>query len=180
PMLSLAVIALASGLAVIISMICGKGLATLVPKAWAANIGSVILIIIGVYFILGAFKKGIKDIEHDEEKPLLSFNIRPLGIIIQILKESTSADFDSSGVISTKEAFFLGLVLALDALGAGIGVAMSGFSILSTALAVGMLKFILVNMGIFLGGIMSNSRLKTVSALIPGVILITIGLLGYI
>ncbi len=180
PVLSLIVIALASSLAVTISMICGKGLATLIPEAWTSTIGSLILIVIGVYFLLGAFKGKIESLATDEEKPLVSLNIRSLGIIVQILKEPASADFDSSGVISTKEAFFLGLALALDALGAGIGLAMSGFNILLTALTVGMLKFILVNSGLFLGSVMTNSRLKMVSTLIPGLIFIAIGLLKYI
>lgn len=180
PILSLVVVALASTLAVTISMICGKGLTTFIPETWSSSIGSLILIAIGIYFLLGACKEKINSLDMDEEEPLISFNIRSLGIIVQILKEPSSADFDSSGEISAKEAFFLGLALALDALGAGIGAAMAGFNILFTALAVGMLKFILVNSGLFLGTIISNSRLKTVSTVIPGIILITIGLLEYI
>lgn len=180
PVFSLLVIALASSLAVTVSMVCGKGLAALIPTIWTSTLGSIILIAIGVYFILGAFKEKLASLVMEEEKPLISLNIRSLGIIVEIIKEPSQADFDASGVISVKEAFFLGLALALDALGAGIGLAMSGFNIWFTAMTVGVLKFILVNSGLFLGGIVTDSRLKVVSALIPGLIFITIGLLKYI
>lgn len=180
PIFSLAVVSLASALAVTVSMICGKGVATIIPEAWASSIGSLILIAIGIYFILGACKEKINSLPMDEEEPLISFNIRSLGIIVQILREPSSADLDSSGEISAKEAFFLGLALALDALGAGVGVAMAGFNILFTAIAVGILKFALVNSGLYLGATIINSKLKTASQIIPGLILISIGLLEYI
>ncbi|NLB88892.1 MAG: sporulation membrane protein YtaF [Syntrophomonadaceae bacterium] len=180
PVFSSAVVALASALAVTFSMICGKGLAAVIPEVWATRIGAFILIAIGIYFLLGACRDKIISLQVDEEKPLISFNIRSLGIIVQILREPSSADMDCSGEISTKEAFFLGLALALDALGAGIGVAMAGLNILLTAIAVGMLKFILVNSGLYLGAIIINPKLKITSQLIPGLILITIGLLEYI
>lgn len=180
PIFSSAVVALASAFAVTLSMICGKGLAAIIPEFWAARIGALILIAIGVYFLLGACREKINSLQVNGEEPLISFNIRSLGIIVQILREPSSADLDCSGEISTKEAFFLGLALALDALGAGIGVAMAGLSIVITALAVGMFKFILVNSGLYLGSIIVNPKMKTASQLIPGLILITIGLLEYI
>ncbi|HZJ84548.1 MAG TPA: sporulation membrane protein YtaF [Syntrophomonadaceae bacterium] len=180
PLLSLIVISLASALAVTVSMICGKGLGLILPPGWTSAIGSTIFIIIGIYFLLRAGKEKIDSLQLNETGSLISLNIRPLGIIVHILKEPSSADLDSSGIISTKEAFFLGFALALDALGAGVALAMSGFNIIFTALAVGALKFILVNSGLTLGGVMTNSKFKLVSALLPGLIFITIGILEYI
>ncbi|MEN6325722.1 MAG: sporulation membrane protein YtaF [Syntrophomonas sp.] len=176
PLGSLAVIAMASAVAVSVSMVCGKALATVFSGSTASHIGAVLLIVIGIYYLFGACRETIENLDNDGEEPLLSFNIKSMGIIIQILKEPSTADFDSSGDISLREAFFLGIALAMDALGAGVGIAMAGFSILLTAISVGMLKFILVNSGFFLGSRLNGKRLQNVSALIPALIFIAIGI----
>jgi putative sporulation protein YtaF len=176
PMVSLIVIASASAFAVTVSMICGKGLLMIIPDYLSSSIGAFILIAIGLYFLLRAGQDKIKKIEVNGDEPLATLNLNSLGIIIQILKKPSTADFDHSGEISTKEAFFLGLALALDALGAGIGIAMAGFDILFTAISVGLLKFILINGGIFMGSIVKNGYIKTTSSVIPGIIFIAIGI----
>ncbi len=178
PLLSLLVIALASALAVSFSMLCGRGLATIFPPDFAGRLGAVMLMLIGVYFLLSACRDRIESMDEIGEEPLFSLNIKPLGIIVNILKEPARADFDLSGEISTREAFFLGLALAMDALGAGIGVALAGFNILLTALAVGVLKFILVNCGLQLGIKIKAEGWQTFSSLIPGLIFISLGILA--
>lgn len=177
PFFSLLVISLASALAVSLSMLCGKGLAELLSPQMSSYIGAIIILGLGVYFLLTAGKDKIGSLEKSQEEPLLAFSIKPLGIIVQILKQPSRADFDRSGEISTSEAFFLGLALAMDALGAGIGIAMTGSNILYTAICVGMLKFILVNSGIFLGSKINAAKLKAVAALVPGLVFIAIGIL---
>lgn len=180
PLASLTVITFSSALAVTVSMVCGKGLAAIFTENIASTAGAVMLIAIGGYFLLGACREAIETLEDNGQQPLLSLSIKPMGIIVQILKEPSRADFDSSGDISTRESFFLGLALAMDALGAGVGIAMAGYNILLTALSVGVLKFILVNSGILLGSRIDGRRVQCISALIPGLILITIGVLELI
>ncbi|MDD2586169.1 MAG: sporulation membrane protein YtaF [Syntrophomonadaceae bacterium] len=176
PLFSLLVISLASACAVTISMTFGKGLASVLPDNAASTAGALILCSIGAYFLLRAFKEKIKNLETSPEEPLLTLNLKSLGIIIHILKKPASADMDSSGELSAREAFFLGFALALDALGAGIGLAMTGFNILLTAIAVGMLKFILISSGIYIGTVIKHKRLQSISSIIPGIIFILIGL----
>ncbi|QGU00179.1 hypothetical protein SYNTR_1585 [Candidatus Syntrophocurvum alkaliphilum] len=178
PFASLIVIAMASALAVTISMLFGMGIASLLSPQVAASVGAVILIIMGIYFLFQGVKDRINSLDEDEQKLLLEFNIKPLGIIVHILKEPSTADFDDSGVISAKEAFFLGVALALDAFGAGIGAAMTGFNVILTATCVGILKFLLVNGGLFLGKLMINEKIKIVSSILPGLILIILGIIG--
>lgn len=176
PVLSLLVITLASGLAVTLSMLCGQGLAGVLSPKMAAGIGSLAIIGIGCYFLLQGCGDKINELETDAQQPLVSFSIKPMGIIIQILKEPARADFDCSGIISIREAFFLGLALALDAMGAGFGVAMTGLNILYTVLAVIVLKFILVYLGLLIGAVFHQSCLKSLSAVISGLIFIIIGI----
>lgn len=180
PLISLLVIAFASSLAVSISMICGNGLAAVLPDSWASSTGALILIIMGAVFLLNACREKINTLESNGEDPLVSFNIKSMGIIIQILKEPSAADFDCSGEINAGEAFFLGFALAVDALGAGIGLALAGFNIFFTAISVGVLKFILVSIGISLGNILNNKKLKSFASLIPGTIFIVLGIVEFI
>lgn len=180
PLISLLVIALASTTAVTVSMLCGKGLASVLSPEFASRTGAILLLIIGMYFILQACGEKINNLGNDNNEPIITIKVKPLGIIVQILKQPSSADMDCSGEISLHEAFFLGLALALDALGAGLGAAMAGFNILLTAICVGVLKFILLNSGIYLGRLMGNQRWLCLSSLLPGIILVTIGLVELI
>lgn len=179
PLAPLLVIALSSTAAVTVSMMFGTGLAAFLPSDWTSRVGALLLIGIGLYFLLDAFRATISCLEANPEKPLFSFSIKTLGIIVCILKEPSSADFDSSGVISIREAAFLGLALALDALGAGIGIAMAGLNILFTALCVGVLKFILVSSGMWIGRNCTGNRMKLVAGFISGLILVLLGLMEF-
>jgi len=179
PVISLLLISLASALAVTFSMLCGRGLASVLSEDLSCRLGAIAITGIGFYFLIQAFREKINSIDK-EDKTIWSLNIKPLGIIIQILKEPARADFDQSGEISVREAFFLGMALALDAMGAGIGVAMTGLNILYTVIAVGVLKFILVKTGLLLGAYINHGLIKSLSAVIPGLIFIVIGVMEFI
>jgi len=180
PLLSLLVIALASALAVSISMMLGKVLSWFISPHQAAAIGATMIFIIGVYFLLQAGRQKIINWQQSEQDPILTLNVNYLGIIIQILKKPASADFDCSGEISTREAFFLGLALAMDAFGAGAGLALTGMNILFTATSVGMVKFILVNTGIKVGQNMLNERWQSLAPLLTGLIFIAVAIMEYV
>lgn len=177
PVFSMLVISLASALAVTISMLLGKGLAHLLMPQLSSSLGALLIMFVGIYLMLGACREMIGRLELEDEQPLVTLSIKSLGIIVRILKEPARADFDESGEISTREAFFLGVALALDALGAGVGMAMTGCNILYTAIAVGMVKFIGVNSGMALGSHVNNKKLQGLPSLLPGLLLLIIGLI---
>lgn len=176
PLVSLLVICMASAASVTVAMLLGRGLSSLVSPTVASRLGAVTIIAIGAFFLLQSLRQKIGAIEDDGNDPLLSLKIKPLGIIIQILKEPSSADFDHSGEIGTREAFFLGLALATDAFGAGIGIAMAGYSILLTAVSVGVLKFLLVGSGLLLGKRVASQKWHGLPTAVTALILITIGI----
>jgi len=176
PWLSLTVICLASMTLVASSMVLGRGIAVYLSPHVAGAVGAVILVIIGVGIIIGALKP-VRDERKQKDYTLLCLNIRPLGIIIQIMKEPGCADFDASGEISAREAFFLGLALAMDAMAAGLGVAMTGYNIVITALMVGIAEFLMVKTGLVVGKTVTNGFLKKTSTVVAGLILVSLGLL---
>lgn len=176
----LLVIAAASAMAVSCSMLLGRGIAAVLPAGSAGKAGSLLLVIMGFVFLCKALRDLLHSLPADEDQPLVTLKLKSLGIVINILKEPVAADMDASGEISRKEAFFLGLALAVDAMGAGIGIAMAGYNILFTALTVGVLKFILVSSGIELGKRMKNEVVRGIASFIPGFIFIMIGILEFI
>lgn len=180
PFFSLLVIVAASALAVSISMLLGQGIAVILPAGSAQKAGALFLMVLGGFFLLKAIGGIIEDLPSAEEEPLITLKLKSLGIVIQVLKRPVAADFDSSGELSNKEALLLGLVLAIDAMGAGIGIAMAGYNILFTAFAVGMLKFILVNGGVAIGKRMKNESLRSIVSFVPGLSFIIIGIIEFL
>jgi putative sporulation protein YtaF len=175
PLISLLVICVASASSVTLAMLFGKGLMCFLTPAAASRVGAVTIMVIGGFFLIQSLRQKLCGMDVNDEDPLLSLTVKPLGIIIQILKEPSKADFDRSGEIGLQEAFFLGLALAMDAFGAGIGIAMAGYNILLTAICVGMLKFILVKSGLMLGRIVQNEHWQFLSSVLTGLILLALG-----
>ena len=93
-----------------------------------------------------------------------------------ISMDPRAADLDGSGSISPGEALLLGLALASDAFGAGIGVAMSGFSPWVTSLTVGVSKFILLSLGVWAGEAFQRVSGAVPAHFVAGGILILLGI----
>src|SRR5690606_18772999 len=132
PIRSIAIIALCSGLVILLAMSIGQGLSMLFSPYLAESLGGFILIGIGLWALTNVYrsKEGQPlpsdtsqkvDKQKKEIRYIWSMEIKKMGIVIQILRKPMMADFDKSGVISPVEAIVLGIALALDAFGAGIG-----------------------------------------------------------
>lgn len=186
PFFSLLVISITSALAISLSMLAGHLLSTFVSVKVAERVGAIILIMVGLWIIFQPWlqKKARNNKEHNQEThhaikvtpSTYKFQIKSLGLVIQIIKEPSAADLDSSGTINLLEAFFLGLALAMDALGAGFGAAMAGFKPILTPLIVGIVKFIFVSLGDYLGRRYTPGWLGAKAAILPGWVLIILGI----
>lgn len=115
-------------------------------------------------------------LKDEKDRLLFSLDIKILGIIIKILKKPVAADFDQSGSISYREAVVLGLALALDALGAGLGAGLGGLSTIFFPLLIGVSKFIFVGGG-FLAGKKIGNILPQHFKVYPGLILVIVGVI---
>ncbi len=178
PLKSIVIIACCTAVTLMIAMLMGHLMQQFMSPDVAGKIGGIILIMLGIWVIYQFFRSEKEKEGMPHEKVILNFEIKSLGIVINILKKPMSADFDKSGTITGVEALMLGLALSLDSFGAGIGAAMLGFSPLYLSVAVSLLSSGLVFAGMRLGAVLSakKSWLQRLTFL-PGIVLILIGIL---
>lgn len=176
PFKSITIIALCSAITLMIAMGIGHLIETLLSPQLAESIGGIVLVILGGWVLYQFFRpeKSKEILPH--EKTIVNFEIKSLGIVINILKKPMSADFDKSGTITGIEAFMLGLALSLDAFGAGIGAAMLGFSPVYLAVTVAVMSSLFVTIGMKVGSIFSRTNWAGKFGFIPGILLIIIGI----
>ena len=93
-------------------MLIGHFLTKIFPVSVTEKLGGLILIGIGAWVIWQFFKPAKEPDYLLHEKTLLNLEVKPLGIVIHILKKPTSADIDQSGTINGVEALLLGIALS--------------------------------------------------------------------
>jgi putative sporulation protein YtaF len=181
PIISMVVVSLASGISIWLAMSAGHFFAVYIP--FAQQVGALILIGIGLGLVYQNTQasKNYERRENRENKvqpheTVMALHLKPFGIIIHIMREPLEADRDRSGLLSWKEAILLGVALAVDAMAAGIGAAMAGFSPVLLTPFVVMTKFIFLVTGLILGeSWVSSWSDQPIVVLIPGAILVGLG-----
>jgi putative sporulation protein YtaF len=182
PVRSVIIITACSALVILVSMYIGKWLTYFLSPATTSYVGGIILIGIGLWTIYNVSRQQNAEEEETEQEKgvtepqsLVAFEIKSLGLVVQILKRPTSADLDRSGTISGIEAMFLGLALSLDAFGAGIGAALIGYEPWVTALLIGTTNCLFILSGLRLGFTYSEVGWMKRMTYLPGVLLILCG-----
>ncbi|SET79007.1 putative sporulation protein YtaF [Salinibacillus kushneri] len=176
PMKSLLYIGLVTAIVFSFAMFIGKQVVGLFSPAIADIIGGILFIGIGLWVIYQFFRDQ-SDVKPNEKSFLFKWEIKSLGVVIQILKDPNRADIDSSGDIKGFEAFVLGTALSLDAFGAGIGAAIFGFSALFTASCIAVMSSLFLFIGTKSGYFLSKWNWVEKFAFLPGIILILLGFL---
>lgn len=167
-----AVICICSAAVLMVSMLLGQLLTTVIAVETVKILGAGLLIGLGTFSLI----KSLLDVLPKAGESIFRCHINSLGIVIQVLKEPASADADRSGVITGREAFLLGLALALDSCGAGIAAALLGLQTLATSVCVGLGAFVFISLGQQIGQRLGESQKYRKIALVPGVILLGIGI----
>ncbi|MEL3972624.1 sporulation membrane protein YtaF [Rossellomorea oryzaecorticis] len=180
PLKSISIISICSASSLLAAMMVGGAIQSLITPVWAGRIGGLILVAIGAAVLYQFFRpeKGTEQ-QPSEEKTLINFEIKSIGLVIQILRRPLTADFDRSGTITGIEAFMLGIALSLDAFGAGIGAALLDFSPLLLAVAILCMSFIFLSSGLRMGQFFSHLKWVQRVSFLPGVLLILIGILRF-
>lgn len=176
PLKSITVIACCSALSLIGAMGVGQIIEAFLSPEMAEKIGGIVLVLLGGWILYQFFRPEKTTDVLPHEKIIVNYEIKSLGIVINILKKPMAADFDKSGTITGIEAFMLGLALSLDAFGAGIGAAMLGYSPIALAITVAVMSSLFVFLGLKTGAIFSKSSVVQRFSFIPGILLIFIGI----
>lgn len=202
PFHSLFIICCCSGIVIFGSMQLGSVVLQWISPRYAAWIGAVILIGIGCWAIVQmlmqqdqqeqsagpAPETGLNASSNDLHAgnaihpmqssvvPLYQIELKRLGLVIRILRTPAAADVDRSGTISASEAALLGAALSLDAFGAGLGAALIGFSPLYTSLTIAISSGALIWFGLRVGLLFSGARWVRRLSIVPGCILIAMGI----
>lgn len=178
PIKSVIIIGICSGFSLFIACLFGNILQSFLEPTFANRFGGVILILIGIWVLYQFFRQE-KEENDTSEKVVLNLEIRSLGVVINILKKPTSADFDNSGTINGIEAFMLGVALSLDAFGAGIGASMLGYAPIHLSISVAVMSILFVAVGLKLGKMFSHLNWMQKISFLPGILLILIGLFKF-
>lgn len=173
---SLALIASMSGAVVLASMNIGRLLALFLPLQVERGLASVILIALGGWAIYNVYKPKGDGSDSSMESDGAGEANRFSGAV-QVLKRPELGDLDRSGTISQKEAVLIGLALSMDAFGAGISSSLLHFPPLSFALLVGVFNLVFIRVGLLLGYMVSKTGIMKKATMLPGVVLIVLGLI---
>lgn len=187
PFLSIFIISLCSGIVVFSAMHIGVIMLQFMSATVASRIGAFILIAIGLW-AMGQFllQRGhdhreesvlVQDLVQESKTSSIKFEIKSLGLVIHILRTPSRADVDRSGNISATEATLLGLALSLDAFGAGIGIGLIGFSPILTSLAIAIASGVFIFGGLRLGYVFAKVNWIRKLSVLPGFMLIIIGII---
>jgi putative sporulation protein YtaF len=200
PLSSIFIIALCSGLIILLSMLVGVMLTGWMSPHGASAVGAVILIGIGllalVQFIRNREREAaaplieskelskelsselsIAELDQQSHRPVLKMELKVFGFMIQILRTPSEADMDRSGTISAGEAFLLGTALSLDAFGAGIGAALVGYPPYLTSILIATASGFFLWAGTRVGYLASGLRWVRQLSMLPGIILIVMGII---
>ncbi|MFD1737131.1 sporulation membrane protein YtaF [Bacillus salitolerans] len=177
PIRSIIIISICSAITLMVAMGVGHMITNFLSPVWAEKVGGIVLVLIGAWVLYQFFKPEKKQMETNQEKILVKFEIKSLGLVIHILRKPLEADFDRSGTITGIEAFLLGVALSLDAFGAGIGAALLGYSPIFMAITVAFMSSLFLSVGLKSGQLCSNHEWMQKCSFLPGVLLIIIGII---
>jgi len=179
PVFSLLIICLSSAIAITLSMLFGGVISRFFDPIVGQRIGAVIILLVGIYLVFQALHSTAGHSKKTKETKRIKLEIFQIGIVIEILRRPVTADIDKSGTINALEALLLGFALAMDALGAGFGAAVAGFKVWLTPLLVAGCKLLMVSSGLALGKNLGAFKLGKSIHILPGLILILIGLFNF-
>ncbi|OZM57943.1 sporulation membrane protein YtaF [Lottiidibacillus patelloidae] len=176
PFRSIVIIACCSAITLLFAMGIGGIIVQFLSPSIAEKIGGIILIGIGAWVLYQVFRPERSEKNVSVKETIIKFEIRSLGIVIQILRKPTAADFDKSGTITGIEAVLLGVALSLDAFAAGIGAVLIGYSPWIMAISVAVMSSLFVTFGMKCGHFFSNFKWMDKFSFLPGLILIILGI----
>ncbi|WP_077301748.1 sporulation membrane protein YtaF [Virgibacillus pantothenticus] len=168
PFNALLIIMICSGVIVFVSMTIGSMFLSVLTPDIASTLGGSILIILGGFAFTNCLRSNPNLAKQNQD--------RKQNILATVLSTPDKADLDRSGTISPGEAVLLGLALALDAFGAGIGASMLGYEPIVTAILIACMSGIFLFFGLSAGRLLIKSKHMQQLTFLPPLLLITLGI----
>ncbi|WP_055071372.1 sporulation membrane protein YtaF [Clostridium massiliamazoniense] len=165
------VIAIISALGTFIAMFFGKALLNILTINIANIIGSLALLLIGIYFFIDYLKTKKKPSCHEISK-------KENKTASDILKYPELADVDKSGSIDIKESVILAIALSLNNLALGIAASASGLNLELTVLFTFIFSLVLIPLGSILSKKILGRFIGEKGSLISSLIIIFISILN--
>ncbi|HLS34808.1 MAG TPA: sporulation membrane protein YtaF [Bacillota bacterium] len=172
PFIGISIITLCSGIVVFLSMTLGNYVINFIPSYYTSFFGGIILILIGLFVLLNTI------IQKAKTNKKLNHRLKSFQSLKTVIQTPEKADLDKSGVISIHEALLLGIALALDAFGAGIGAAFIGYSPLLTTLLIACMSGAFLFTGLQIGLLLSKNEYIQKLTFVPPLLLISLGLIN--
>jgi len=170
PLLPLLIIMCCSGTVVLISMTIGTWLTTWIKPEITEKLGGLILIAIGLFSLTNLLRQGRSSGNVETQTDLPKRND-----FITVMGTPDKADLDKSGSISAKESLLLGIALALDAFGAGLGAAIIGYTPYLTAILIAFMSGTLLFLGMKTGLFLLRSDKLARMGYLPPLLLMVLG-----
>ncbi|MGJ7046110.1 sporulation membrane protein YtaF [Thermoanaerobacterium thermosulfurigenes] len=161
--LSNILIALVSGIGTFLSMSIGLLINRFLPTNISNIVGSLILIMLGLWFILDYYKK----------RKTYTFNFKNN---YEILINSKIADTDNSKYIDMKESIILAFGLTINNLGLGIGASITGLNIYFTTLLTIIFSLLSILLGFMLGNTYLAKIFGNYAPLVSGILIVFLGI----
>ncbi|QSZ26418.1 sporulation membrane protein YtaF [Aceticella autotrophica] len=163
-------IAVVSTTGTYLSLLIGKIIGKLIFLNITNLIGSIMLILIGLWFILDFFLKKNQKIPSEKcDNDIKNYK--------ELLDKPEKADLDNSGYITIKESIPLAFALTINNIGLGVAAGLAGLNILITTC----LTFFFSILSIILGYLIGNCCLSKIfgyyAPLASGIIIVILGLI---
>lgn len=165
-------IAIVSATGTIVSMLFGAAIGKFLPNDIANSMGSVALIAIGCWGILGAIKTQ-RQIKSNKEIPSDEFSYTTY------VDDPARIDVDYSRKIEFREAWVLAFALTMNNLASGIGAGISGLNIPLTATLTYAFSLLTVTWGYWLGDSLTFKITGIWLELLSGLLMIILGIYEY-
>ena len=156
-----------------LAMCLGHLIYDYIPTGICNYIGSILLIIVGLYILWDYYKKKHK---HTEENLIEFINSLDYDEIVELNK---TADINGSGNIEISEAITLALSLSINNLALGIGASISGISIFLTTILTFVFSIITMSIGLKLGSRYLSKIFGEYSPLFSAIIIIAMGIFEF-
>ena len=164
------VISFISSLGTFISMEIGLALTNIIPLSVVNILGSIIMLLLGLYCLLD-YRKVLKKSTNHKDR-----NLNPSSPIV-ILEKPEIADTNKSGTIEFKESILLSIALALNNVGLGIGASIAGLHIILTTIVTLSITIILIPLGFLCSKKLLNTWIGKSGSLISGILLIILAVI---